>query len=687
MSRFKVGALTNYGLITLFNGNAILARKCFEDVLPQATEITYVRLGALDCLAQLALHEEDHHECKRLLDVCKQLSAEDVVPTQSWYALYHQLTRCAYHERLEDWQQILEISEEAEPELARRQYKALRTTLLCAKARALARLGRFRDADRAMAGAVRACPRGGVDPLIILEATRAVCLSLRGEVARGGVHFDRAIAGCHAIGHRYHEAWITRVRDEITGTLRGRARVERRERDLADTALVLTDVAAIVGAGHSIDLLTHRVTGILQSTPLAARLTVRSESGCEFQPQPTAATATAADGSFTLTLRGSDRRVEIAVSGVETIDEIAMLKSLSDLVHAAVSRTTDTEREDDEQNLWPRTVPPGSDDVVFNSPRMAELLRIAQRLADTRLPVLITGETGTGKDVLARMIHEASGVRRGPFVPFNCAATPRDLVESQLFGHRRGAFTGATDAFPGVIRAAERGSLFLDEIGDLDAAVQPKLLRFLESGEIHPIGESRPTRLDVRIIAATNADIDDAVQDGRFRRDLFYRLGIARISLPPLRERKDEIPALAALFLAKSARELGRTGLRLGDDFIAALLLYDWPGNIRELANEVRRVVAMADHGATLASTDLSPAILRRWNERPIGAAPAGGPHVHVRLDQTLARAVRQLEEQFIDHALATTGGRVTEAAELLGLSRKGLFLKRRRRGLVGGRP
>jgi DNA-binding NtrC family response regulator len=610
------------------------------------------------------------------------------MPCRSWSDLYHQLTRCAYYERLEDWQRILEIGEEAEPELIRRQYKALRTTLLCAKARAFARLGRFTEADRAIASAVRACPRGAVDPLIVLEATRAVCLSLRGEAARGSVHFDRALAGCHAIGHRYHEAWIARVRHEVAGTARSRVTIDRRERDLADTAMVLTDVAAILGAGHSIDLLTHRVSAILQSTPLAPRVTVDSESDCEFQAQPTAVTDTSADGAFSLTLRGSDRRVVIRVNDVQSLDDISMLKGLTDVVHAAVGRTADTENEDEDQNLWPRTAPPSSDEVIFRSPRMAELLKIALRLANTPLPVLITGETGTGKEILARIIHDASQVKRGPFMPFNCAATPRELAESTLFGHRRGSFTGATDAFPGLIRTAENGTLFLDEIGDLDPAVQPKLLRFLESGEVHTLGDHRPHRVSVRIIAATNADITRA-QDGGFRRDLFYRIGAAPLVLPPLRERKDEIPALASLFLTRHAREFQRTGLRLGDDFIAALLLYDWPGNIRELANEVRRVVAMADDGATLGARDLAPDILRRWNERPIGGTTESGeivPVIQVRLDQPLGQAIREVEEHFIDHALAATGGRVTEAAGILGLSRKGLFLKRRRRGLLGGR-
>jgi transcriptional regulator with PAS, ATPase and Fis domain len=260
---------------------------------------------------------------------------------------------------------------------------------------------------------------------------------------------------------------------------------------------------------------------------------------------------------------------------------------------------------------------------------------------------------------------------------------PRELVESQLFGHRRGAFTGALDSFQGIVRAAEQGTLFLDEIGDLDPAIQPKLLRFLEHAEIQGIGEARPQRVTVRIVAATNADVDDMVEQGRLRRDLFYRLGVARIALPPLRERKDEIPALASLFLTRYARECQRTGVRLADDLIAALLLYDWPGNIRQLANEIRRIVAMAQNGDTLTSRDLAPDITSNWRARGAADLDASVPAVSIRLDQTLAQATDALERVFIERALASSGGRVAEAAELLGLSRKGLFLKRRRRGMV----
>jgi len=372
------------------------------------------------------------------------------------------------------------------------------------------------------------------------------------------------------------------------------------------------------------------------------------------------------------------------VAGRQTLEEMSLLKSVADIAQIAVTRTTDTEHEDDEQNLWPRANVETDDDAVFRSPRMVELRKIAIRLAETEIPVFITGETGTGKEIFARLIHDHSKHRRGPFVPFNCSAVPRDLMESQLFGHRRGAFTGAGESFPGVIRAAERGTLFLDEIGDLDLASQPKLLRFLESGEVHALGDLRAQRVPVRIVAATNASIEDAMRTGRFRRDLFYRLGVAQLALPALRERKDEIPALVSMFVSKSARECGRAGITIGDDFVAALLLYDWPGNIRELVNEIRRVTAMATDGAALTAAMLSPAIAAGWNARPVrqfaGAASDG---FFVRIDQPLARAIDQLEEQFIEHALRSTGGRVADAANLLGISRKGLFLKRRRRGLV----
>jgi transcriptional regulator with PAS, ATPase and Fis domain len=680
--KYKLGSATNLAVVALYSMNLERATNYLSYVLSSADSLTYVKLGALDTQASVELENGNLKRCAELIDECHKVTLRDNLPARSWYDLAHDLTRCAYLERLEDWNEIVQIADAADAELARRQYKAIRTALLCAKARALARQHRHQQAETALAAAVRTCPRGAVDPLIVLEASKAITFSLRGDVARGTVHFDRALAASRAIGHKLHESWIERQRQSVPSQARvATAAPARVQLDVTDTAILLGDVATMLGAGHSVDLLAQRMAAILQGTSIGSRVDVTSESGCDYQAEPTASCETEADGAFSIRLRGSDRRVSIKVSGVETIDEISLLKSVGDLVQVAVNRTADTENEDEDQNLWPRASLEHSDEAIFRSPRMAEFLKIAIRLASTDLPVLITGETGTGKEVIARLIHDHSPVKRGPFIPFNCSNLPRELVESQLFGHRRGAFTGALDSFPGVVRAAEHGTLFLDEVGDLDPAIQPKLLRFLERAEIHPVGESRPQQVSVRIVAATNANVDHLMDQGRFRRDLFYRLGIAPLSLPPLRERKDEIPALAALFLSRFTRECQRTGVRLGDDFIAALLLYDWPGNIRQLSNEVRRVVAMAHDGDTIKSGSLSPDILGQWNARSIGSPAA--PAVSIRLDQTLARAIEELERAFIERALDASSGRVAEAAQLLGLSRKGLFLKRRRRGLT----
>jgi DNA-binding NtrC family response regulator/tetratricopeptide (TPR) repeat protein len=664
-------------------GRLARARAYLEAVLRESDGLTYIRFGAFDNMARLALAEGNVADCGKALEQCTRTFNQDRVPSRSWYELDHQQTKALFLACIEDWHGIIENVDEADPVLAQRQFKALRTWLLCAKARAQSRLGRHTQADATLATALRTCPRGAIDPLIALEASKGLCLSLRGDVATGARHFDRALAACRAIGHRYHESWIDRDRRDVTRHLRETVAVARPAIALADSALLLSDVATALGAGHSIELLTQRTVAILSSALAPDRIDVRSEFGCPYQPEPSAAWDTGADGTCRIRLRGSDRRVTIAVRQVHAIDEISLMKSVADLVQAAVNRTIDTQREDDDQNLWPRAVITQSDEPLFQSPRMVELLKVATRLAATHLPVLITGETGTGKEILAGLIHEHSLVKRGPFVPFNCSAIPRELVESQLFGHRRGAFTGAIDASPGVIRAADRGTLFLDELGDLDPAVQPKLLRVLESGEIRPLGDIKPLTVAVRIIAATNVDIDALVEQGRFRRDLFYRVGVARVALPPLRERKDEIPAFASLFLRRVARECGRTGVRLGDDFIAALLLYDWPGNIRQLANEIRRAVAMAGDGDVIGRSALSPEVTRDWDVRPAGPAANRPPTVEVRLDQPLAAAIQDLEQRFIERAMDASGGRVAEAAQLLGLSRKGLFLKRRRRGLI----
>ena len=347
-----------------------------------------------------------------------------------------------------------------------------------------------------------------------------------------------------------------------------------------------------------------------------------------------------------------------------------------------VSVALDTYRRDEKQRaaLWPADALDADPDSIWASEQMVDALAIARRAAASTVPVLITGETGTGKEMLARALHRASPRADRPFLPFNCAAVPRDMLESQLFGYRRGAFTGAESSFAGIIRSAEGGTLFLDEIGEIAPELQPKLLRFLESHEIHPLGEPHPIKVDVRIVAATNAGIEDLVAQGRFREDLFYRLNVVRLALPPLRERREEVPPLVHHYLRKYADEYKKGRLTLGDDTLEYLLLYAWPGNVRQLANEVRRMVALAEPDATLTPAHLSPEI--QASRRTIPATADSDAEVRIPLDQPLPAAVEALERLMVRRALDRSHGRVEDASRLLGISRKGLFLKRRRWGL-----
>jgi DNA-binding NtrC family response regulator len=346
--------------------------------------------------------------------------------------------------------------------------------------------------------------------------------------------------------------------------------------------------------------------------------------------------------------------------------------------------TLDRYRREEKQRaaLWPAESLEGDPDILWVSESVNEVVRVAKRIAAAPLTVLLTGETGTGKEMLAKTIHLSSPRAERLMLPFNCTAVPRDMLESQLFGYRKGAFTGADTSFTGVIRAAEGGTLFLDEIADMPIDLQPKLLRFLETHEIHPLGEPRPMKVDVRVIAATNANLEQLVAEGRFRQDLFYRLTGVRLHLPPLRERREEIPALVDHYIRRYGEQQKKGRLTLTDEALEYLLLYAWPGNLRQLANEVNRMVAMAEPDSALNATHLSAEI--QATRRTVAATAAPDSEHRISLDQSLPDAVEELERTMIQAALDRTNGRLEDAAKVLGISRKGLFLKRRRWGFQG---
>lgn len=321
----------------------------------------------------------------------------------------------------------------------------------------------------------------------------------------------------------------------------------------------------------------------------------------------------------------------------------------------------------------------GLPDPIICSKSIKKALTKIARMNGSDAPVLITGETGTGKELFARAVHLMSAGRPRPFIPFNCAAIGRELAESQLFGHRRGSFTGALNDNQGVIRAAEGGTLFLDEIGEMSLDLQPKLLRFLQEGEIHPVGEARPIKVKARVVAATNRDLAAEVTAGRFRADLFYRLNIFNIHLSPLRSDRERIKPLIAYCFDLYRRRAGRHELQLSVEAVEALYRYDWPGNVRELSNEIRRLVLYANDGEVIGEEHLSPAILDQSSQ----GEPSGAKlKVMIHEEATLDEAVAELERQLITQSLARHNGNLTHAARGLDLTIKGLKDKMRRLGI-----
>ncbi|MDR2853168.1 MAG: sigma-54 dependent transcriptional regulator [Burkholderiaceae bacterium] len=312
-----------------------------------------------------------------------------------------------------------------------------------------------------------------------------------------------------------------------------------------------------------------------------------------------------------------------------------------------------------------------------NSP-LNPICAVAQRLARYDLPVLVLGESGTGKELIARAIHYASARGAGPFVVENCAAIPDTLLESELFGYKRGAFTGAYEDRPGLFQRANGGTIFLDEIGETSPAFQVRLLRVLQEGELRPVGAPRPIPVDVRVIAATHRNLEALVREGQFRDDLYYRIAGATLTVPPLRERSGDIEPIARRLVAEVSAEMGRPGTTLSQEAIACLLGYPWPGNIRELRNEIACAVALSD-SMEIPATAFSARVLRGQAGLSTAASAAALPQAG-----TLAERLDAIEAMVLRETLLRHHWNKTRAAKELGLSRVGLRAKMQRFGLEG---
>jgi transcriptional regulator with GAF, ATPase, and Fis domain len=316
--------------------------------------------------------------------------------------------------------------------------------------------------------------------------------------------------------------------------------------------------------------------------------------------------------------------------------------------------------------------------IVGESPQIKQVLLLLDKVVETDVPILIQGESGTGKELVARAIHDFGRRKGGPFVPVNCGAITETLMESELFGHVKGAFTGAVADKKGLFEAADGGTIFLDEIGEMSVDMQKKLLRVLQERELRPVGGKGTVRIDVRVISATNRNLRQMTQEGRFREDLYYRVAVINIDMPPLRDRRDDIPLLVRHFVKKAARELGLVEKPVEPQAMAALSAYSWPGNVRELDNEIKKALTLSAEHVTL--DDLSEQIQTTlFPEEPELVKPEPG--------KTLKESLEKTERVLIERALEKTGGNQTRAAKELGISRVWLRKKMEKYGLFRTPP
>ena len=361
------------------------------------------------------------------------------------------------------------------------------------------------------------------------------------------------------------------------------------------------------------------------------------------------------------------------------VQSLLRIKSLHDELHETqaqligkLKRELQLEREN--RTLRMQVAP--EPEVVSHSPRMQEVLDMAWRVANTASTVLLRGESGTGKEVIARAIHRRSPYREGSFIPVHCAALPASLLESELFGHEKGAFTGATAQRQGRFELADGGTLFLDEVGELDPEIQVKLLRVLQERKFERVGGSQTIEVDVRMIAATNRNLEEAIDAGTFREDLYYRLNVIPILLPSLRERREDIPMLVDHFLDRYTREVGRPMLRVSSETMDLFLAYTWPENIREPQNLIERMVVVAE-GETILPRHLPPEVQEEG--LPVGPTDAPKPSEEL---PTLA----EVERKHVEAALVRCGWNQSQAARLLDITRDQLRHRIKRYGLQDSR-
>jgi DNA-binding NtrC family response regulator len=634
--------------------------------------------AVLETSTQLALLEGDVDECRRLVHRAQQYLPKLQGLRESSYGLSILQTHARLEASCGQWAEAKRVAEEGLTLAVQAEDPLFRAQFCAALACSLTALGRTDEAVGAL--------QRGFDaflfppPAIRAGLERALAFVLHRQGLTDEAH--RLLHGARLTARSISNAILLKEIDATEALIRTEspARIRKEAKPPLVALLDAADRPDVLGRlcfDRLVDSAADASFGLCRRD--AATHVVDTHNWTETQALQAIAEQSD-DHTLTIALgeNGSGRHL-LVVAQPLSLPAYLAVGDVRKTIAAALALQQVTREAKKNQSIWSDRDFEVASGAIYLAPPMLEILRHARRLAPINVPVLLTGETGVGKEVVARLIHDASNRAAKPFIPFNCGAVPREMLESQLFGYKRGAFTGAHESFAGIIRAATGGTVFLDEIGDVPAEIQPKLLRFLETGEVHPLGEPEPMKADVRIMAATNRPLEAAVAQGTFREDLYYRLNVVPLPIPPLRERREEIPALANQFLRRYADEFNRGALTMTPETVEYLATYSWPGNVRQLLNEMRRVAALAEPGSAITPRMLTPEISRDRTVEPAAAVAEAAAEVDIRLDQPLPAAVAMLEKALIERALEKTKGRMEDAAKMLGISRKGLFLKRRR--------
>jgi DNA-binding NtrC family response regulator/tetratricopeptide (TPR) repeat protein len=689
-------ALANLGHVYLVAADFERARECLETALSMCPAAGETRASILDGLAQLSLATGQLSNCETMLEAVEDALKGHPSPC-SQSEMWSSVTRGRLLLAVGRCNEVVGFCDRAIAALPTNDDKSLSIQLQLIRAAGLVACREIELATQAVVLVTDKVPNTSMEIKAELAKVTGGLLREQGELGRAQVWFGRASRILECIGHtlgrndvRGDSASLPAHEVSLTHMCPERVHPETdSSRDTA-TEIAIDRLSALFDLAAYPDLLGHEVLNLLLDTKAVSSGTIIAVDTVQEQHPCVAHACTEPNGGHP---NGTEKcQIELGSEGgrtfyllVESADRPSgsvTLQGAKRVLQAARALEAVRLERLQEVALWPIETRPHTYRGVFVSRQMQELVSLARKIVDSDATVLLTGETGTGKEVVARMIHDESSRAGQPFVPFNCSSFSSDTVESQLFGYRKGAFTGAISSFSGVIRAAAGGTLFLDEVGDLPLEVQPKLLRFLESGEIQPLGDPRPVRSDVRVLAATNGDLVQMAKSGTFREDLYYRLNVIPVRLPPLRERREEIPLLFEHYLQQFCAGAGKERLRLAQETVEYLVLYGWPGNVRQLVNEVKRLVALGEPGAVLMPEHLSSDIVASRRTLPAAQRLPTSSEVLVRLDQPAAAAHDHLDRAQIAWAMKASGNRVETAATILGVSRKGLYLKRHRLGL-----